>query len=363
MRSLRLLAIAAVCLLPASGLAAEGPPTIKFTAGGEADFQALLDKAPEGAVVVCQQAQPLVVTKSLLIGKRMTLRGLKANLPEKLGNTPILIVDAAGVTLLDIEMHGNYDSVDQKVRAPFIHIKRGGFVIERCKFYDGSKDGLMVTPDDGAGDIVGGAIRNIEAFRMGRDAVSLSGGNTGQRLRDLTVENVSLKRGYERGAVEVSDGTDNIVVRHVYAENAVYAIDVQDHGGKRCAPNTNVTIEDVKAVGCKHVIRTANSPRKHANLTLRDFTATNCQAPVQISNTAHVRVENLSIIDEPAAGKPRITLRNCDDVVLRNVTVKGLKEGVEAVETSASTAVRIEGLTRDGKESGQAATANEPRKP
>ncbi|HUX15864.1 MAG TPA: hypothetical protein VMW52_05290, partial [Phycisphaerae bacterium] len=92
-------------------LVAGEPPTIHFTRGTEADFQALLDKMPEGAVVVCKQTEPLVVSKSLVIRKRMILRGLKANLPEKVGKTPILIVDAKGVALADLEMHGNYNSV------------------------------------------------------------------------------------------------------------------------------------------------------------------------------------------------------------------------------------------------------------
>ena len=351
------MAVSAVCLLPTGALVAGEPPTIRFAGGSQSEFQALLDKSPEGAVVVCQQAKPLVVSKSLTIPRQMTLRGLRAKLQEKVGNTPLLIVDAKGVTLSDIEMHGNYDSVSQADRAPLIHVKRGGFRIERCKFYDGSKDGIMVTPDDGTGDVVGGTIRDIEGFRMGRDLVSLSGGCGGQRIRDVTVENVSLKKGYFRGAVEVSDGTDNITVRHVYADNAVYAIDVQDHGAvqkgkpKPSAPNTNVTLEDVTAVSCRHVIRTANRPLGHANLTLRDFTARYCRTPVQISNTSHVRVENLTIINEPAGGSP-INLRKCDDVVIRNVTIKGLKKGVDAVQAKGSTNVKIERLTSDGKAGG-----------
>jgi len=330
------------------------PPTFKFT-GGEMDLQALLDKAPEGAVVVCEQAEPLVVARTITITKRMTLRGLKARLPEKLGNTPLMVVEAKGVRLSDLEMHGNHDSVSQKDRAPLIHIKAGEFRVERCKFWDGTKDGINVTPDDGAGDIVGGVIRDIEGFRMGRDLVSLSGGCGGQRIRNVTVENVSLKKGYLRGAVEVSDGADNITVRHVRAEDAVYAIDVQDHGAvqkgkpKPSAPNTNVTVEDVTAVSCKHIIRTANRPLGHANLTLRDFTARNCTDPVLISNTTHVRIRNLTIINEPVAEKPRITLRNCDDVELNNVKIIGLKDGAEAVAKQNSINVRIEELTRGDK--------------
>ncbi len=331
-------------------LAAKEPPATRFTGDSAAAFQALLDQALEGADVVCEQAQPLVVSHSLTIRKPLTLRGLKASLPEKLGQTPILIVEALNVTLTDIEMHGNYQSVKQADRAPLIHLKRGGFRIERCRFYDGSKDGIMVTPDDGTDDIVGGVIRDIEGHRMGRDLVSLSGGCGGQRICDVTVENVRLKTGYFRGAVEVSDGTDHITVRRVYAEDAVYALDVQDHGAmqsgktKPSAPNTNVTIEEVEAVNCKHLIRTANHALGHTNLTLRGFTARECQLPVQISNTTHVRVENVVIINQSAKRSP-IALRRDDDVEIRNITLRGFKPGVEAVLNQNSNRVKIEGLT------------------
>ncbi|MBN2269612.1 MAG: hypothetical protein JXN61_03305 [Sedimentisphaerales bacterium] len=187
------------------------------------------------------------------------------------------------------------------------------------------------------------------------DPAELSGGCGGQRIRNVTVENVSLKKGYLRGAVEVSDGADNVTVRRVRAEDAVYAIDVQDHRAvqkgtpKPSAPNTNVTVEDVTAVSCKQIIRTANRPLGHANLTLRDFTARNCTDPVLISNTTHVRIRNLTIINEPVAEKPRIALRNCDDVELHNVKIIGLKDGALAVAKQNSINVRIEELTRDDK--------------
>jgi hypothetical protein len=333
------------------GLAAAGcaAPAVNFSDG---DLQAVLDAAPQGAVVECQQSQPLVVGKTLRITRPMTLRGLKANLPEKLGDTVLLVVEAPGVTLTDLELHGNYDSVDQKTRAPLIHIKAGSFRIERCRFFDSSKDGIMITPDDGTGDIVGGVIRDIEGVRMGRDVVSISGGNGGQRIRNVTVEKVRVKTGYFRGAVEVSDGTDNIMVRHVYAEDAVYALDVQDHGAKvegkpgPCVPNTNITAEDLIAVNCKHLVRTANNPLGHRNLTLRDLTARNCKEPVLISNTSQVRVGNLTIVNEPPIKKPPITLRNCDDVELRNVTIFGLREGVEPIDSRDTTNLTIDKLLR-----------------
>jgi hypothetical protein len=349
--------VLAVLLLapPGAIYAAEEPAAIKFTGGSEADFQTLLDKAPAGAVIVCEQTKPLEISATLLLRKPLTVRGLKARLQPKVDKTPILIADAVGITLSDIEMQGNYDSVSQQHRAPLIHLTRGGFRIERCRFADGSKDGIMVTPEDGTGDIVGGVIRDIEGARMGRDLVSLSGGNGGQRIRNVTVENVRLKKGYLRGAVEVSDGADNITVRHVYAEDAVYSIDVQDHGpvhkktGEACAPNTRVTIEDVTAVRCKHIIRTNNHARlQHADLTLRDFTGRDCKEPVRISNTSRVLIENLIVINETPLNNSPIQLRNDHNVILRNATVKMLAEGVRPVTIIACSDVKLERVTCNG---------------
>jgi len=369
MKPILALLTALLLSLLAASHAADEPPTIKFTGGSETDFQTLLDKAPTGAVVVCEQTKPLEISTTLLLRKPMTLRGFKASLPPKLGKTPILIADAEKITLTDIEMHGNYDSVDQKRRAPLIHLKRGGFRIERCKFFDGSKDGIMVTPEDGTGDIVGGTIRDIEGARMGRDLVSLSGGNGGQRIRDVTVENVRLIKGYHRGAVEVSDGTDNITVRHVYAEDAHYAIDVQDHGpikpktGNACAPNTKVLLEDFTAVRCQNIIRTANhSPPEHADLTLRDFTGKNCEEPVRISNTTRVLIENLTVINEKLLDESPIELRNDHHVVIRNATVRGTVEGIHVVTINSCTDVQMERVTCNGTAVDQPFVSNEGKK-
>ena len=105
----------------------------------------------------------------------------------------------------------------------------------------------MVAPTKSDGDIVGVVIRHIEAHRIGRDAVSIAGGTPRPDVHPQRAgRERALERGYLRGAVEASDGTDNVTVRRVYAEDAAYAIDVHDHG--RSAPNTNILVEDVTAV-------------------------------------------------------------------------------------------------------------------
>jgi len=348
------LAVLMLALQADAAEAASPPATTRFAAGAQADFQALLDAAPPGAIVVCEQTAPLEVSQPLVIRKPLTLSNLKACLPPKLGKTSILVVDAPDVVLEGLELRGNYDSVDQKERAPLVHVLQGGFRIEHCKFCDATKDGIMVTPEHGTGDIVGGTIRHIEGERIGRDLVSLSGGNLGQRIRNVTVEDIRLVRGFLRGAVEVSDGTDNITVRRVYAQEAVYAIDVQDHGlqqdasGQATAPNTNVTLEDITAVDCRHAVRTANHPQlRHATLVLRNITARNCAEPLRLRNTTGLRAEKLAITNDPPLSSSPIELHNVHDALLRNVTIKGLKEGVEAVGTKKCSQLAVENLTTE----------------
>src|SRR5204863_6134339 len=94
----------------------------------------------------------------------------------------------------------------------------------------------------------------------------------------------------------VSDGTDNITVRKVYAESSVYAIDVQDHK-QPDQVNRNVVIEDIFALRCKHAIRTANSRQGHSNLTVRDITAQQCVSPVQISHTGSPHFSNVRVLN------------------------------------------------------------------
>jgi hypothetical protein len=107
-----------------------------------------------------------------------------------------------------------------------------------------------------------------------------------------------------------------------------------------------VLLEDVTAVNCKHVIRTANSKIKHANLTLRRFTATDCTQPVKISNTANVVMEDLAIANQPQADSARVRLDNCHGVRLGGIKIRGLAQGVEPIVARNCTDVTIGPLTR-----------------
>jgi hypothetical protein len=349
-------------LLCAGVAKAADPPKIAYTGDGS-DLQAVIDAAPVGATITCDAKRSLEISKSITIRQALTLTGLHARLPKKLGRTPILIVAAKGVNLSDLELHGNYDSVPQKERAPLIHVTKGKFRIERCVFCDATKDGVMVTPTKSDGDIVDVVVRNIKAYRMGRDAVSIAGGDRGQGtcVRNVLVEDVRLERGYLRGAVEVSDGTDNVTVRRVYAKDAKYAIEVHDHGQR--VPNTNILLEDVTAVNCYAALLGGDNKRGHKNLTLRRFTATDCKEPVRIKHYANVLIEDLTITNRDFNARRRpmlpedltitnrdkfnssqIRLIDCQSVRLRNVNIKGLSSGIKPVSEEDCTDVTIEKL-------------------
>jgi hypothetical protein len=306
-----------------------------------------LSSAPAGSTIICESWFPLELSKPIIIDKPFTLQGHNARLPEKLGETSLIEVISENVTLADLELHGNYNPVDQVNRGPLIKIHKGGFRVERCWFFDSSKDGVQISPVAGAKeDNIGGIVKDSKAFRMGRDAVSISGGVEGLKIRNVTVENVSQKKGYYRGAVEVSDGIDNITVRNVYAEDCVYALDVQYHR-RDCASNTNVTIENVIAVNCRHILRTANSPRGDASLTLRNIKGDNCESPIYIKNTESVSIDTVTILNHQSKEKAPISFDNCQQLTLRNTTIESIHFANQPVTLKDCKDVDIQELTKN----------------
>ncbi|MFC1715243.1 hypothetical protein ACFL6S_16360 [Candidatus Poribacteria bacterium] len=315
---------------------------IKFSADGP-DLQGVIDAAQPYSIVICERNKPLTLSEPVIIRKPLTIRGINARLPEKLGKTSLLVIAAEGVTISDFELHGNYDTVPQTERAPLISISAGEFAIERGLFVNSSKDGIEVTARGGEdADIVGGVVRDIVGKGIGRDVVSISGGDLGQQIRNVLVENIRCYKSYYRGAVEVSDGSDNITVRKVYAEDSLYAIDVQDHG-KPKQVNTNVVVQDVYAVRCKHAIRTANRPHGHANLTIRDVIAKECNAPIRISHTDGVILQNVRIFDHSDDNTP-ISVKNCVSVSIRDIALSNIAHNGEAILLQDCDETLIDGI-------------------
>lgn len=305
------------------------------------DLRQLLASAAPHSVIHCDARETLVLTEPLRITRSLTLIGLHARLPDKMGRTSLLIVEAPGVAVLDFELTGNGDSVPQEQRAPLMKVHAGDFRLERGRFSNSSKDGVEITSGPDGKDLVGGVVRDIVGRGVIRDTVSISGGSGGPVVRQVLVDNVRAYGSERRGAVEVSDGSDNITVRKVYAEECSYAIDVQDH--KRPGQvNRNIVIEDVLAVRCRQAIVTNNHRHlAHLNLTVRDATALDCAVPFRFSHTANLQLSNLRVAYSagvpavPPPGEllraPLIHLNNCRGVTLRDVVIEGTTRAVPAV--------------------------------
>ncbi len=314
-------------------------------------LQKTIDQAAPYSVLQLDRSQTVTLSTPLVIDKPLTVQGLNARLPDGLGKTPLVVVRVAGVAMTDFTLRGNADTVPQSERAPLLSIAAGEFRVERGRFVNSAKDGVEIVPLEGSGDIVGGVVRDVVGDGVIRDVVSISGGEFGAQVKNVLVENVRGYNSRSRGVVEVSDGTDNITVRKVFAESSVYAIDVQDHG-KPAQTNRNVVIEDVYARDCRHAIRTANRPQGHKGLSMRNITAERCVEPIRISNTAGVYLSNVRIVDHQARQeRPRapISFRDCDGVSVRDVTVQNSSHSGAALLIEDCDQTLVDGFTLKGQ--------------
>ncbi len=181
-----------------------------------------------------------------------------------------------------------------------------------------------------------------------RDLVSINGGYNGKKVRNVLVENIRNYQSKLRGAVEVSNGVDNITVRKVFAQECAYAVDVQDHRNEQQI-NQHVVLEDIYALDCRHAIRTANIPIGHHNLSIRNVTAERCPRPLQISHTEMVSLEGVRILDHPDSEYPPLDINNCDGLTVSDVKIRNSNYGGAALRVKDCETVVIDGLILMGE--------------
>ena len=270
-------------------------------------------------------------------------------MPDKLSRTPLVVIQSEGVTISDFELHGNGDTVPQEERAPLLVLQAGSFTVERGLFTNSSKDGILIDGGVLAGaDLTGGVVRDIVGRIIRRDLVSVGGsGSEGHRIRNILIDNVRCYNSQFRGTVEVSDGSENITVRKVYAEDCIYAIDVQDHGNPDQI-NRNVVIEDVYARKCRHAIRTASRPLGHTNLVIRNVVAEQCIAPLEIKNIDNVTLHGVTILDHTSPNSP-VSVLNSDGLSIRDLTIKNVDSHSAALAIENCSDVLVDNVTLRGK--------------
>ena len=139
-------------------------------------------------------------------------------------------------------------------------------------------------------------------------------------------------------------------IRDIYASNSVYAVDIQDHK-KPGETNRNITVENVYAVKCRHAVRTNNRDLGHQNLTIRNVTAEQCAIPLRLSNTEHLTLDNVRILNHQISEEPfpPILIYNCQGVFVRDVVVKNSNYAGPALSLVDSGDAVIDGFTLQGQ--------------
>ena len=340
------------CLLAtfavAEAVAAESP-IVRVDA---AELQSAVDRASPYSVLVADRDRPVEVNATVRIDKPLTLVGLNMRLEAGLAKAPILEVVAEGVTIRDFVLEGNGDSVGQSDRAPLIVMRRGRFLIENGETNNSAKDGVMITPVKEYGDIEHGVIRNLTARDTIRDVVSIGGrGHERLYVRHLVVENIRSYGSELRGPVEVSDGSEHITVRDVYAESSFYGVDVQDHSRPGMI-NRYIVIDGVQVKDCVTAIRTANHDFGHDGLTIRnvtgvDFRPSDRWRPLHVLNTSNLVIENVRLQGGPPEA-PWVLIQNSDNLVLRNVTVIDAGQDGPAVVVADSNNALLDNIVVSG---------------
>lgn len=332
------------------GALAETPHFVRVGAG---ELREALAEAPPHAVLVADRSRQVEVAHTTRIDKPVTLVGLNMRLKPGLGKTPILEVLSEGVRIRDFTLVGNGDSVEQPDRAPLIVVRRGRFVIEDGQTDNSAKDGVMITPVREYGDIEHGVLRNLTARNTIRDVVSIGGrGHEGLFVRHLVVQNIRSYGSLLRGPVEVSDGSEHISVRDVYAESSFYGVDVQDHRREGMV-NRQIVIDGVQVRDCVAAVRTANRDFGHSGLVIRnvtgvDFRPHDTWRPLHVRNTSNLVIENVRLEQGPADG-PWVLVQNSDNLTLRNVAIVGAGMDGPAVVVEDSSNALLDNIVVSGE--------------
>ena len=271
-------------------------------------LQSWIDQLPPGATAIVNPRIRAITTNETIYVRtaRVALHGLRLKLEAGINaRVPLMRIMAPGVQLFNTSLHGNLGTLsgwprDQGGRASLLEVKNDNFTIVGLTLRRATRNG--VTVGSKLQDVRYGLIAHVNATDIGRDAVSISGYSV-MRVRDVLVEGVRLLRSLYRGAVEVSDGTDSILVRDVTAEGAMYALDVfHDHGlGKPC---TNTVVERVVARACRHIVRTYQ-PRggkflRHSGLSLVNLRGEALTGPpLHIAEANRVCIDDVRVTRSP----------------------------------------------------------------
>eukprot|EP00189_Rhodosorus_marinus_P002446 CAMPEP_0113954412 /NCGR_PEP_ID=MMETSP0011_2-20120614/520_1 /TAXON_ID=101924 /ORGANISM="Rhodosorus marinus" /LENGTH=398 /DNA_ID=CAMNT_0000963501 /DNA_START=91 /DNA_END=1287 /DNA_ORIENTATION=+ /assembly_acc=CAM_ASM_000156 len=300
-----------------------------------------IESASDGDLLRANANCEWTVDNAISIRSRVRIRGVRAKLKSGVGLTAIFKVLEPGVIIEDFVLTGNKDSVKEAFRMSLILVFKSDVIIRRGVFYDSSQNGVAVRANQGATDIVGGLLEDLEGHGCARDVVSISTRDNGQRgTRNITVRNVRAYDSKKKGAVEVSDGAEDITVDNIYAEKCLYAIDIQDHSKGELESNNRISISNVHAYRCKYAVRSETTDIGHSDIEISNVLAQGCVRTMALKNIRNLSIHNIRSEGNKGNGHA-IELVNCDNLVLRDARFGNRLGTVSAVWVKNSKNARI----------------------
>lgn len=292
------------------------------------DVQEVIDQAPAYSTIVGDDMERIIQNgETIMIDKPLRLTNFRGRLASGTTDTRIIQIDSEHVVVDNFRLYGNYGTVSIGDRVSLLRIRAGYFLIENGQVFDSMKHGIVVRSQEA--DTEHGIIRNIVSHNVRRDVISLTGyGDLGFFNRNILVENITAYGSNDRGAVEVSDGNEQITVRNIYADSCRYGVEIQDHG-REGQVNNGIVIEGVHVTNTMSAVNFNLSDYGHGNITMRDISGDNWpeqrqdrfrdRSPVDIRSASDVIVENLYITDND--NRTAMAIRNSDGLIVRNVFI------------------------------------------
>ncbi|KAJ8906829.1 hypothetical protein NDN08_003315 [Rhodosorus marinus] len=304
------------------------------------DLNKQIQKASHGDVLKANPTCMYTVDKAIKIQKKLKLRNIRAKLKDGVGLTAIFKVLAEGVVIQDFVLYGNKKTVSQPDRMSLILVFRSKCIIRRGVFVGATQNGVLVRPSENGKEIVGGRLEDLVGRGCMRDVVSISTRDAGKlKTRRIVVKNIKAYNSPKKGAVEVSDGAKNIRVENIYAEDCVYAIDIQDHNKGALEKNSRIRISNVHAKNSKYAIHSQTSDIGHSDIVISNVRAENCNQAIYLKNIGKLSIDGLDSIGGKGQGNG-VELDNCNDLTLKHVKF-GSKQGSSAVLLKNSSKITI----------------------
>ncbi|KAJ8906833.1 hypothetical protein NDN08_003319 [Rhodosorus marinus] len=298
-----------------------------------------IEKADKYDILVSNGGCKWEVSKAIIINKPLTLKGIHVTLQSGVVGS-IFSLRSNRITISDFTVIGNRDSVTKG--QSLINAYRSGFVIENGALKSSSSHGIRVAPVSGGLEIDGGVIRDVVGHRNIGNVVLLStsrGGKTS--TRNVLVENVRAYDSKFKGALEVSNGVQDIFAQTLYAERCVFAFAVQDQSLNQQSIR-RVFLTSVVARKCDYGVLSKGGVR-HYDISISGVIIENCKTAMTLHNLNWGRVYDVRVIDA-GDGKPQIGILKSDNLTLRDVSFMGKSQSGSAVLIRESNKVRVSGV-------------------